>query len=117
MRISTINEEIYKLDDKSNISDGSHTFEELYFHRMILFSVICNQNPELAFKSKKHADGSMFDDYFICGIKSKEGLYTYHYRLKYWDYFKIKEVEQAPEWDGHKAEDVVRLLSLGEEDE
>lgn len=110
--IASINNEITKLEDKSNISDGSHTFKELYFHRMILFSVICNQNPELAFKSRKHADGSMFDDYFICGISTPRGMFTYHYHIDCWDYFKVPEVDFAPEWDGHTAKDVVRLLSL-----
>jgi hypothetical protein len=32
-------------------SDGYHTFNELYYHRMILFSVICNQNKSKAWKS------------------------------------------------------------------
>ena len=34
---SEINRLISELEDKSNISDGSHTFGELYHHRAILF--------------------------------------------------------------------------------
>ena len=30
------------------ISDGYHTFNELYHHRAVLFSVICNSHPKLA---------------------------------------------------------------------
>lgn len=37
--------------DAGEISDEYHTFNELYFHRMILFSVICNQNKDKAWKS------------------------------------------------------------------
>lgn len=94
------------------ISDGYHTFDELYHHRMILFSVICNQNRDKAWKSKSHADGTMYDEYFIVGITTDEGDYTYHYHIDNWSYFKVKEVEFAPEWDGHKPEDIKRLLTL-----
>lgn len=37
------------IDEKLNqcrglINDGSHSFNELYYHRMILFAVVCNKN-------------------------------------------------------------------------
>lgn len=96
-----------------NISDKWHTFGDLYYHRMILFLTIQKAYPERSWKSKQHHDGTMFDDSFIVGITTNEGQYTYHYDLKDWDLFKdIKELDKAPEWDGHKPEDVTRLLSL-----
>jgi hypothetical protein len=80
---------------------------------MILFSVICNQNLDKAWKSTLHADGTMYDDYFIVGITTKEGDYTYHYHMDNWRYFfNVKELATAPEWDGHKPEDITRLLTL-----
>ena len=95
------------------ISDGYHTFDELYFHRMILFSVICSQNREKSWKSKLHADGTMFKDYFIVGINTPLGQYSYHYHMQYWDHFcEISELEKAPEWDGHTPDQVHRLISL-----
>ena len=93
-------------------SDGYHTFNELYYHRMVLFSLICNNNKEVAFKSKLHADGTMFDDYFIVGVNTPNGYYTYHYHMDDWDMFDVEEVEKAPEWDGHKPSDIRRLLTL-----
>lgn len=54
----------------------------------------------------------MYDGYFICGIETPEGSYTYHYPLEYWDYFDVKELENAYVWDGHTEKDVVRVLSL-----
>jgi hypothetical protein len=93
-------------------SDGYHTFDELYYHRMVLFSVICNQNKDKAWKSYMHHDGSMYPNYFIVGIETPEGQYTYHYHQKYWGLFQVKEVGWAPEWDGHKPEDITRLYSL-----
>lgn len=44
-----------------NLSDGYHTFNELYHHRAILFSVVCNLFPDKAWKSKLHDTGDMFD--------------------------------------------------------
>lgn len=93
-------------------SDGYHTFDELYYHRMVLFAVICNQNSWDAWKSKLHHDGTMYDDMFIVGIHTKEGDYTYHYDMEHWDKFNVQEYVKAPEWDGHKPEDITRLFSL-----
>lgn len=96
-----------------NISDEWHTFGELYYHRMILFLTIQKAYSERSWKSKQHHDGTMFDDSFIVGINTDEGQYSYHYDLKYWELFKdIKELDKAPEWDGHAPEDITRLLSL-----
>lgn len=112
----TVNEEtkemeFHKIDDWE-MSDGSHTFKELYYHRMILFSIICNSYKDKAWKSKQHDDGSMFDGYFVVGVTTPKGNYTYHYEFYYWDMFDVKELEKAPKWDGHMPKDIDRLLSL-----
>ena len=96
----------------NNISDGYHTMDELYYHRGVLFSIICNQNRSLAWKSRKHYDDQMYDGMFIAGIDTPEGQYTYHCENYLWDLFDVKELEHAPEWDGHRPKDIVRLLSL-----
>lgn len=98
--------------DMGEVSDGSHTFNELYHVRTILFAVICNQNKETAWKSKLHSDGTMFNDYFIAGATTPDGDFTFHQHLDYWDKFDVEEMERGKEWDGHKTSDVVRLLSL-----
>ncbi|MZQ97178.1 MAG: hypothetical protein GT601_05845 [Acidaminobacter sp.] len=96
-----------------DVSDGYHTFNELYYHRAVLFSVICNQNKEKAWKSRSHDDGTMFENMFIVGIETPEGSYTYHYDVNpYWKMFDVKELEFAPKWDGHKPSDIGRLNSL-----
>lgn len=109
---NTIEYEYELIKDIGNVSDGSHTFNELYHHRMILFSVICNDFKNLSWKSWKHEDGTMYDDYFIVGISTPQGDYSYHYHKDNWDYFKVRELEYAPKWDGHKPEDITRLFSL-----
>lgn len=109
--------DIEKIDTKAmievgNISDGYHTFDELYYHRMMLFSVLCQTYKESAWKSKQHEDGDMYPNYFIVGIETPEGSFSYHYHLRHWDNFPVKEVEFAPPWDGHTSKDITRLLSL-----
>lgn len=100
-----------------NLSDGYHTFNELYHHRAVLFSVICNAMPERAWKSKLHDTGDMFDGMFIVGIETNEGQATYHYDVDpYWDMFHVKELERAPKWDGHTPQDAIeRIRRIKEE--
>lgn len=112
-----INKEILKYKEQGwstkGISDKWHTFEELYYHRMILFLTIQLAHKDKSWKSKQHHDGTMFDDSFIVGVDTPEGQYSYHYNLKYWDLFEeIKELEKAPEYDGHMPKDITRLLKL-----
>lgn len=97
---------------RGSISDGYHSFDELYFHRMMLFSIICNTYKDSSWKSWLHSDGTMYEDYFIVGVTTPEGDYSYHYHKDHWDEFDVKEIESAPEWDGHKPEDIGRLKSL-----
>lgn len=100
----------------NNVSDGYHTFGELYYHRMILFSIICKENKDNSWRSKLHADNTMYEGYFIVGIDTEKGQYSYHFDLKYWDKFSnIKTLQNAPEWDGHVPSDIERLLYIKDE--
>lgn len=93
-------------------SDGYHTFNELYHHRAVLFSVICNEHHDIVWKSKKHHDGTMYDGMFIVGIDTPGGQATYHYDIDpYWDLFRVKELELAPKWDGHTPGEAIRRIA------
>lgn len=96
-------------------SDGYHTFDELYHHRAVLFSVIVRDHRELAWKSRAHHDGTMYDGMFIVGIETPHGQATYHYDIDpYWDMFDCRELGCAPEWDGHTPSDAIeRIATLG----
>lgn len=98
--------------DIQKFSDGYHTFEELYNHRMNLFAVILNQNKSKAWKSKLHDDGTMYDDYFLVGITTPQGDFSYHYHIDNWDLFEVTEYDKAKKWDGHESKDITRLFSL-----
>lgn len=96
-------------------SDGYHTFNELYHHRAVLFSVIVRDHRDKAWKARKHHDGTMYDGMFIVGIETPKGQATYHYDLDpYWKMFDCEEREFAPEWDGHTSDDAIaRIAELG----
>ena len=96
----------------SEFMDEYHSFHDLYTQRMYLTALAFNSNPSISWKSKEHSDDSMFPGYFIVGITTPLGQYTYHYKLEHWDLFKVPELEQAPEWDGYTSNDVQRLLSI-----
>jgi hypothetical protein len=99
--------------DMSKVSDGYHTFEELYAHRHWLFIALCRHRQDV-WKSKRHSDGSMFKGMFIAGIGTKNGKQiTYHLPLKLWREVRGETLDFAPPFDGHTSQNVVhRLKSL-----
>jgi hypothetical protein len=132
-------------DNKGQVSDGYHTFDELYeFRKMYnaaLFNEWAKQNTQPlqiplqkqsdvpmyviqpnykakynVHKSWKHYDGELCfgGGWFIVSAMLPSGLISNHYEAKYWDLFKIPEVEKALfEFDGHTGKDVLeRLKSL-----
>lgn len=100
-----------------DLSDGHHTFNGLYYQRMNLFAALVKAYRDKAWKSRKHEDGEpcFGGGWFIVGIETPEGNYTYHYKDKYFDLFDCEELPVGKHWDGHTEEDVTRLLSLSSE--
>lgn len=111
----------------NEVFDGYHTFTELYEHRLALtvalFKIYDNYLTPLrsrvkSWKSKLHHDGTMFQGYFIVGMSvldwnGKTQQITYHYELQHWDKFNVMELDRAPVYDGHTAQDVIeRLMKL-----
>lgn len=124
--------------NKGEISDGYHTFNELYEFRKVYNAALFNEwaksakvigwkNPVIhenpiyeakydVHKSWKHHDGELCfgGGWFIVVAVLPTGQISNHYEAKDWDLFKIPEVEKAKyEFDGHTSNDVLqRLLSL-----
>lgn len=99
------------------ISDGYHTFEELYEHRIELFIALCvmvdMHGAPLVWKSWRHSDGELAfgGGWFLLGIgKDKGQQITYHLPSKYWGRCQFMELEQAPKFDGHTPKDVLQRL-------
>ncbi len=106
--------EVAGVKDIGDLSDGFHTFNQLYYQRMILFATIVKQNRDKAWKSLRHEDGELCfgGGWFIVGVDTPEGSYTYHYEDNYYSLFDCVELECGKHWDGHTEKDVTRLLSL-----
>lgn len=105
------------MEDKSQISDGYHTFAELYEHRYALFLALVKTMPEVFVRSWNHSDGKPCfggDDWFIViGVLPEVGQISYHLPRSLWtaaEMAGITNVDVPPEWDGHRSADVVNRL-------
>jgi len=107
----------FKISDIGEFSDGFHTFNTLYHQRAVLFATLVNTYSSHSWKSYRHEDGQICfgGGWFIVGIDTPKGSYTYHYENKYWDMFNCQTYENAKHWDGHTDDDVERLLTLPDE--
>lgn len=107
--------EVAGINDIGELSDGYHTFNGLYEQRMILFAALVKAYKDKAWKSYRHEDGEYCfgGGWFIVGIDTPEGSYTYHYENKYWDMFDCVDLPRGKHWDGHTEADAeTRLMSL-----
>ena len=112
--------DIANVKDIGDLSDGFHTFNGLYEQRMILFAALVKAYKDKAWKSYRHEDGEYCfgGGWFIVGIDTPEGSYTYHYENKYWDMFDCVDLPRAKHWDGHTESDAeTRLMSLEPEND
>lgn len=112
------------------ISDGSHTMDELYEHRYILFIALCRIMTEAmesyiklglepdkmipVWRSKINGDGTTWDGWFIMGIYKENGKQiTYHLPLERWPETDFAEtLDKAPDYDDHTSADVLKRLQV-----
>jgi hypothetical protein len=102
------------MTDTSQISDGYHTFAELYEHRHALFLALLRYHAQSneVWKSRLHSDGSSFDGWFIVGSHFDGKQVTYHLPESIWNRCTwIEELERSPLWDGHTSSDVVNRIN------
>ena len=81
---------------------------------MFLFAALVKAHRDKSWKSLRHEDGELCfgGGWFIVGIDTPEGSYTYHYEDNYYSLFNCEELERGKHWDGHTDADVKRLMSL-----
>lgn len=113
------------------VTDGYHTFQELYDFRLMYNAALFNEwasHTSIAegygqavfsmpkydvHKSLKHNDGELCfgGGWFIVSAKLPTGLISNHYKMEHWDLFKVPEVEKAKyKFDGHKGKDVLERI-------
>lgn len=90
------------------VSDGYHTFNELYRYRMLynaaFFNLLARNGQVEVCKSRRHSDGEKCfgsDGWFIVMAILPTGQVSNHYESKYWDLFDVPERETAFRYDGH----------------
>lgn len=94
-------------DDMGNVSDGYHTFNELYKYRMLynaaFFNELAKKGDIKICKSHKHYDGEecFGGGWFIVMAELPTGQISNHYENQYWELFNIPELDTAWEWDKH----------------
>lgn len=105
----------------NGVSDGYHTFDELYQYRLIYNAALINMLSKFkvagidCIKSKRHNDNQKcFDgNWFIVMIKTPWGQISNHYELKYWNMFACRVAKRAWKWDGHTPQEAYeRLIKL-----
>lgn len=105
------------------VSDGYHTMDELYDHRIELWITVCRlvkkdieKDHLKVYRSKVHADGSSYDGWFMLGILDMitGKQMTYHLPEKRWEdtsfAYTCETKEAVPEFDGHTPADVIARM-------
>lgn len=114
-RIPIVHKLIRAEGEDLEVSDGYHTFDELYDHRITLYIALCKvlkENGMNVWRSTLHSDLTQFDGWFILGINDKPGKQiTYHIPMERWEETNFAwSIGHAPIFDGHTSEDVLKRL-------
>lgn len=102
--------------DMGNVSDGYHTFNELYEYRMLynaaFFNELAKNSDIKVCKSWRHSDGEecFGGGWFIVMAELPTGQISNHYEAEHWFLFKIPERETAFGYDGHTPQDAAQRL-------
>ncbi len=117
-RLEAANRIVQNLELKGQVSDGYHTFDELYEHRYRLFIAYLNTLEEWRqqefshvktipyWKSRINSEGESYEGYFVAGIEDK---ITYHLPNRLWDKTLVPEIPNG-RWDGHTPQDILERL-------
>lgn len=106
---------LHEDDMMGNISDGYHTFNELYRYRMLYNAAFFNELAKgdiKVCKSHRHYDGEecFGGGWFIVMAELPTGQISNHYENRYWELFDIPRLDKAWEWDGHTSDEALRRL-------
>lgn len=102
--------------DANKVSDGYHTFGELYDHRIALFIALCrlahHETRSEVWRSRAHSDGEASEGWFLLGINKVSGnQITYHLPESEWERCGFAEtLGCAPTWDGHTSADALARI-------
>lgn len=116
MTFEEIQNEVSNLKENRYLSDGYHTFDELYTYRELYNALLFRQWFENGLydvhKSLRHSDGELCfgGGWFIVMAETPNGQITNHYKVSEWKLFDIPEREKANTYNGHTPKDVEKTL-------
>jgi hypothetical protein len=98
--------------ETDRVSDGCHTFGDMYRVRSLLFIALMRQFPAQSFRSLRHCDGSARDGQFLAGTVLPTGKQvSVHMREEFWPLLHgMPTPDLAPQWDGHGNQDALNRL-------
>jgi hypothetical protein len=103
--------------DRGQLSDGYHTFNELYDFRKAYNAMLFNQWAVMGAysvqKSYRHHDGELCfgGGWFVVLAVLPTGQITNHYPESDWPLFQVRTVDKIEyEYDGHTAKDVLMRI-------
>lgn len=98
--------------DTGWVSDGYHTFNELYAHRCLLFCGLMNLiHRQGGFVWRQNDPVGDETGWILGGIALPTGIITYHMNRDCEKYIlDIPFLESPPAWDGHTSDDVLFRL-------
>ncbi len=96
----------------NDISDGYHTFGELYDHRIALFLKLCRMHRGGCFWRQDAETPDWVIVYCYLDSPVDDEQISYHIPAKYVTAFEYWGIKHDPDhkWDGHNSADVVERL-------
>ncbi len=107
-------------EDLGHLSDGYHTFNELYEMRHALWIALCRAieadpsrcHSEHVWRCKLNSDGTAYPGWFLLAITEESGQQlSFHLPLSKWDECDFAHTYEEPQsFDGHTSADVLERL-------
>lgn len=97
----------------TSVTDGYHSFDELYEHRCLLFIALMKQMPDKAFWAHKNNKGEEWNGWIICAIETDHGQISYHVPERHIVLLSgIREKDRNNTYDGHTSDNVLERLKM-----
>ena len=105
--------------DVQTISDGYHTFSELYELRLAYNAALFNEwtsgkkydvHKSKTFQDIETGEYTQWEGWFIVVAETPNGQIGNHYPVAAWDKFKVAEKEKANAWDGNMPDTICERL-------
>lgn len=117
--MARVEDETNYFEDRGEVSDGYHTFNELYRYRMLYNALAFNELFRRGVKIEKsirHSDGELCfggGGWFVvlADLPFEIGQISNHYRMEHWDLFKVQERDiPTIKYDGHTPNEAANRL-------